>query len=201
MNFHIMTIRRHRMKVDGEGVTTLIGLDGCPLSCKYCLNKNMIAKHEWTDYTKEQLLAEIMQDYCYFVATGGGITFGGGESLLHAKAIEELCQILPAEITVNVETSLHVNSESVRLLIPYIKQWIIDVKTLNPDVYKKYTNCEIDKLMMNLEVLLEAGVADQCRVRVPRIPEYTTEEDIEYTVSKLKNMGFTDIEQFDYIIR
>ncbi|MBO4381812.1 MAG: 4Fe-4S cluster-binding domain-containing protein, partial [Bacteroidales bacterium] len=31
-------INRHRIEVDGEGVTTLAAFHGCPLHCRYCLN-------------------------------------------------------------------------------------------------------------------------------------------------------------------
>ena len=34
----IIGIGRHRIGVDGKGVTTLVALHGCPLNCKYCLN-------------------------------------------------------------------------------------------------------------------------------------------------------------------
>ena len=33
----LIGIARHRMAVDGEGVTTLVAFHGCPLRCKYCL--------------------------------------------------------------------------------------------------------------------------------------------------------------------
>ena len=41
------------------------------------------------------LLQEVLQDYCYYVATGGGVTFGGGESLLYAEAIRAFGENLP----------------------------------------------------------------------------------------------------------
>ena len=34
----IFGIGRHRLTTDGEGVTTLVAFNGCPLRCKYCLN-------------------------------------------------------------------------------------------------------------------------------------------------------------------
>lgn len=35
---NILAIDRLRMGMDGEGVTTLVALYGCPLKCKYCIN-------------------------------------------------------------------------------------------------------------------------------------------------------------------
>ena len=34
----LIGIARHRLTIDGEGVTTLVAFHGCPLRCKYCLN-------------------------------------------------------------------------------------------------------------------------------------------------------------------
>lgn len=31
-------IERHRIRRDGDGVTTLVAFMGCPLHCRYCLN-------------------------------------------------------------------------------------------------------------------------------------------------------------------
>ena len=34
----LIGLSRHRIGVDGAGVTTLVAFHGCPLNCKYCLN-------------------------------------------------------------------------------------------------------------------------------------------------------------------
>ena len=77
----IFAIIRHRIPTDGDGVTTLVGLKGCPLACKYCLNPQCgTAKSE--RLTADELYEKVRIDDLYFIATGGGITFGGGEPLL-----------------------------------------------------------------------------------------------------------------------
>ena len=35
----IFAVSRHRLTTDGDGCTTLVTFNGCPLRCKYCLNK------------------------------------------------------------------------------------------------------------------------------------------------------------------
>ena len=42
----VFAIERHRLLTDGQGVTTLVGAYGCPLSCRYCLNP-----HAWNPAT------------------------------------------------------------------------------------------------------------------------------------------------------
>ena len=76
----VVSLNRHRLKTDGVGVTTLVASFGCPLTCKYCINKRtwdpaMLPK--CVHMTPEQLYDKLKIDDLYFIATGGGITFGG----------------------------------------------------------------------------------------------------------------------------
>lgn len=201
MNFKVQTINRHRMLTDGEGVTTLIALYGCPLDCDYCINKDLLQNRSWKEFTKEELLTVIMQDYCYFVATNGGITFGGGESLLHAEAIEELISILPDHVNVTIETSLCVEQEKLVPLLEPVRQFIIDVKTWNPVIYQAYTHHSNELVIENLKYIAERQFQSKCKVRVPRIPAFTNEEDVQTTIIKLQDMGFQWIDVFEYVTK
>jgi pyruvate formate lyase activating enzyme len=80
-----MTISRLRMGIDGKGVTTLVCSPGCPLHCRYCINKKILAENKFENVTAKDLVEKVRCDHLYYCATGGGITFGGGESLLEAS--------------------------------------------------------------------------------------------------------------------
>ena len=62
--------------------------------------------------------------------SGRGITFGGGESLLYSKEIWEVRELLPREVKINIETSIHVEREKLDDVIHFVDSMIIDVKTL-----------------------------------------------------------------------
>ena len=69
---------RHRMQTDGQGVTTLVCFHGCPLRCKWCINPFSFALDtKRTHMTVRELYEQIKIDELYFLATGGGVTFGG----------------------------------------------------------------------------------------------------------------------------
>ena len=87
LHFPLLALARLRMGTDGKGVTTLAAGAGCPLSCRYCINKRLLKEAPREDVTAEELIERIRIDDLYFRATGGGVTFGGGESLLHAAFI------------------------------------------------------------------------------------------------------------------
>lgn len=52
-------------------------------------------------------------------------------------------------------------------------------------------------LMDRIYELSKRGI---CVIRIPRISNYTSEEDIEYTVQYIRGMGFARIDRFDYKI-
>ena len=77
-SFVLIGLSRHRIGVDGAGVTTLVAFHGCPLKCKYCLNpQSLSAGGIWKSLTPEELYNHVKQDDLYFWVTGGGVTFGG----------------------------------------------------------------------------------------------------------------------------
>ena len=151
--------------------------------------------------TPEQLNNKIMIDYCYFIATGGGVTFGGGESLLYSEAIVEYAKIIPKEFGVTIETSMNYDGPALREVIEITDRIIIDIKTLDELKYKAYTGMDNVKVLANLKYLFENGYADKCVIRIPEIPGMTTSDDTKRDEEYIRNMGFINIDRFKYVIR
>lgn len=197
----VMGINRHRMYIDGQGINTLVALEGCPLKCKYCINKNLLAEGKVQEMSLQELAEKVLIDYCYFMATGGGITFGGGEALLHSGQIKAFREVLPKDVPIKIETSLNVPMEHLLELIDVVDEFIIDIKTMNPQIYKEYTGLDNSRLLENLEILCEKGLQDKCKIRIPNIPGFTLQADIDKAADSMERMGFRNLEVFDYIIR
>lgn len=199
---NIMTISRHRFNSDGNGVTTLVTFYGCPLKCKYCINDFCHEQHS-NMKTVDEVLDELMKDDIYYRATNGGITFGGGEPLLNAEFIAELCSKMPKEWSVNVETSLAVPYEKMEMLIPYVNHWYVDTKDFYDEgLYDEYTQTKGRYPMMrkNLLMLLKICGSDMITVRVPIIKGFNNETDVRYSEILLKQKGFENIDKFEYKI-
>lgn len=201
MNANIFSINRMRFGTDGEGIRTLVGFCGCPLRCKYCINSS-----SWNGngkgkiFSASMLLKKVSIDNLYFLSSGGGITFGGGEPLLHSEFIKEFIEIAPKKWTYNVETSLAVPYKNIELISNFIDLFIIDIKTLDEKIYKEYTGGDLNLAKNNLEKLLKAVGNEKILVRVPLIENYADEKSQEETVQKLLDMGFVHIEKFKYVI-
>ncbi|MBQ7776737.1 MAG: radical SAM protein [Lachnospiraceae bacterium] len=200
----IFAIERYRMTTDGDGVTTLVGAYGCPLQCRYCLNP-----HAWNPETLKkctymsasELYERVKIDDLYFQATGGGVTFGGGEGLLHADFIKEFRKVCGNAWRLTVETSLNVKQELLQKAIEAVDAFIVDIKDLNPSIYENYTGKGNEQVLSNLAFLAKYLQMKQVRIRVPFIPDFNTKEDMQSSVEKLQDMGFRDIEVFSYIVR
>jgi len=197
----ILGVERHRIETDGEGITTLVGFYGCPLKCKYCINQHCHGyKQRWQMISAKQLYRDVKIDNIYMIMTGGGITFGGGEPCLRANYIREFRKICEKEWKINLETSLYVDSKVLETLIPIVDTFIVDIKDLNPQIYSAYTGKPIELLLLNLELLRTKKVQDKIHIRVPLIPNFNKAVNQEQSVAKLKDMGFKNIELFNYII-
>ena len=200
MKLPLIGICRHRLATDGQGVTTLVAFHGCPLRCKYCLNaQSLKADGVWNRMDVQEILSEVMIDDLYYRATGGGIVFGGGEPLLRSDEIVDFCQQRPMEWKIYVETSLHVELTRLEAVAPYIDHYYIDVKDMNPDIYRRYTSISNRRVLLNLRWLAKHVSPDKVTIRLPHIPDYNTEQDIEHSQQELEALGFKDFDHFDYI--
>lgn len=185
-NASIIAISRHRFLVDGEGVTTLVAFHGCPLYCKYCLNPQCNTPEGIKEVlSPQQLYEKVKIDDIYFLVTGGGIMFGGGEPLLRSDFIKEFRKICGDRWKIYVETSLNVDKSAIEPLLEIIDYWVVDIKDWNNDIYCTYTGEDNTQVKANLEYLISRGLSDKIMVRVPAIPEYNTREDIENTIGQL----------------
>ena len=193
---------RHRMLVDGQGVTTLVCFHGCPLRCHWCLNPftlNPDAKREML--TPRELYEKVCIDELYFLATGGGVTFGGGEPLLYSDFLLEFRKICGPDWHLCAETSLNVPWENVAKAAVCIGHFYIDCKDTDPDIYRRYTGQDNAQMLENLRRLLEIAKPERITVRIPLIPEYNTEEDQIRSRNLLQTMGVVNFDLFTYKVK
>lgn len=194
-------VSRHRLATDGKGITTLCTFHGCPLHCRYCINKRFLASEQGCfDLTPDELYQRVAIDELYFLATGGGVTFGGGEPLLYPDflcAFKELCG---DKWQLNVETSLHVEKDAVIAAAKVIDTFIVDVKDTDPAIYARYTGCTNDRVLANLKLLLSLVGSERIVIRLPLIPAFNTDAHRQKSKAMLTEMGFTRFNLFTYTV-
>ena len=189
------------MGIDGKGVTALVAGAGCPLRCQWCINKKLLKENKGVAVTAEELNEKVKCDDLYFRATGGGVTFGGGESLLHVDFYAHFREVCSPEWKLCAETSLAVPRENLEKAIKSIDEFIVDCKDMDPEIYHAYTGGDHSLMEENLCFLLAHADPERIVVRVPLIPEYNTEETRGRSVERLTEMGVQRLDLFSYVIK
>ncbi len=201
--FPLAFFDRLRMATDGAGVTALVGAYGCPLACKMCINPQTWqgrsdGKPPFVRVTPAELCERAKQDNLYYLATGGGITFGGGEPLVHMAFIEAFRAICPREWRFSAESCLHIDPALIPKAAAVVDGFMIDIKDMDPAVYRAYTTRDNAPVKENLRTLLALVGPARILVRVPHIPGYNTDEGVRASIAELREMGVTQIDEFTY---
>lgn len=198
----ILWINRHRMNIDGVGITSLVSLSGCPLSCAYCINNELLQRNDLIKTVSiEDLIDELLIDHSYFVYTNGGITFGGGEPLLQWKHLLQFASLCPKEWNLTIETSLNVPTYYLEPLIQKNFSFIIDIKTMDSEIYREYTGIDNHQVLTNLKLINQQIPSHRYAIKVPIIPGFADELSQHDSICKLKEFGINEemIVPFTYI--
>jgi len=195
----VVAVSRIRMQTDGKGVTTLVCFHGCPLRCHWCINPFSFAEDTKRDIvTPQKLYDKVKLDELYFLATGGGVTFGGGEPLLYPDFLHAFREICGNAWHLCAETSLSVPWEHVQKAAECIDMFYVDCKDTDPDIYKSYTGKDNALMLSNLQKLVALIGTERVVVRVPLIPDYNTDQNRQKSRAVLQGLGVTQFDFFTY---
>ena len=198
----LIGMERLRLGTDGQGVTLLVGFWGCPLRCKYCLNPQCLNRSaKVVSLSPKELYDVAKKDEFYYVATKGGVTFGGGEPLLYGDFIKEVLLCGANKWHTSVETSFNVPTVNLILLKDYVDEFIVDIKDMDSAIYKAYTGKDNSLVFKNIEYICRENLYNKLKVRIPLIPEYNDVDSVKKSQKKLYESGITNVEFLKYRIR
>jgi len=156
------------------------------LHCPWCSNPENISfeieryEHDGTenyygqDYSVEKIYKEIIKDKAFWGSVGG-VTFSGGEPLMHMVSILPLLRLLKREnINMAVETSLFAPAGNVISALDLIDYFIVDVKILEPEECAGILGGKLDVYQKNVETVHSRGKL--ALFRLPLCYEYTFNE-------------------------
>ena len=76
--------------------------------------------------------------------------------------------------------------------------FFVDIKDMDPTVYRAYTGRDNAPVKSNLALLLSLVGAERVTVRVPHIPGFNTDAHVEASMAELKGMGVEHLDVFTY---
>ncbi len=173
MTARIFNIQRFSLH-DGTGIRTNVFFQGCNLRCGWCANPESQTVGDAAgvkEYTVEQLALELVKDKPFFDKSGGGVTLTGGEPLLQADFVLELCTRLhELGVKAAVETAASVSAEVFRRIAPALDLIHIDLKHHDEEAHRRGTGVGFQQILPNIRFALSSGVPTI--VRIPVIPGY-----------------------------
>ncbi len=70
---------------------------------------------------------------------------------------------------------------------------------MNPHIYKAYTSGSNSIVKQNLHLLASLISPEKTTIRLPLIPGFNNESDIQNSIKELRQMGFINFDTFKYI--
>ena len=116
----MVTDIQHFSVGNGAGIRTTVFFKGCNLRCPWCHNPETVpfaqtelfyphlGKREicGKEMSVNEVLSELLEDKDYYIESGGGVTFSGGEVMLQVDRAVELAKLLQQEdISLIVDTA------------------------------------------------------------------------------------------------
>jgi len=195
----INSITRLRIHSDGVGVRSVIFMQNCPLSCFWCCNPETRTGNSHKVLSPEALYQYLQGDIPYFLASGGGLTFSGGEPLLYVAFLERFITRYCQNFTVDLETSLYASQQVLETMIPLIHTWNVDFKVFDPNKHRDFTGVSNQKILENLAFLSTQVPPERIILTYPVIPGYNdSKENIVAMIRFMKEHGLYQAELHPY---
>ena len=199
---------QHFSTGDGPGIRTTVFLKGCNLRCPWCHNPETISSVPQTlTFAKagstqtfgyympmEKLLAQLIEDADFYLASGGGVTFSGGEPLLQAEGVAEVARELRSRrISVVIDTAGCVPWECFEAVLGVTDLFYFDYKSPDLDTYCRVIGGDQARVYDNLRRLIASGA--RVHVRVPLIPGINTSAEACAAVcEQLRSVGVRHVD-------
>lgn len=162
-----------------------------------CTTGALIVKGE--EMTVEDVIREAKKDATQYYRSGGGVTLSGGEALTQPNFAREIFKACRAQgWHTAIETEGYVNEEILRDVVPHIDLVLLDIKSIDTDQHKKYTDVDNAMILKSAKIIQSLT---KTTVRVPVIPGFNaTMKDItrigEFVRSEMPNV--TEIHLLGY---
>ena len=144
----------------------------------------------------DDIMVEVLKDKAFYEKSNGGVTISGGEPFSQPKFLNELLAALHKHnISVFIETCLHVKWENIEQSLKHIDCILGDLKHTDSKKYKHFTGGDVSIPLSNFRKLSDMNIST--RYRIPVIPGFndTIAEmtDILDFAASLKNINRVDL--------
>lgn len=139
--------------------------------------------------TVSEIMDIIEKERVFFDQSGGGVTFSGGEPLIHSKMLIELLdECHRRKIHTAVDTAGNVKTEIILEVAKRTDLFLYDLKLMDSEMHKKWVNSSNEMILKNLKAISELGI--KITIRIPLIGGVNdTVENIEQTAKFISELS------------
>jgi pyruvate formate lyase activating enzyme len=145
-------------------------------------------------YTSVELVTFLNRQAEILRANEGGVTFSGGEPLMQAEFVAEVCDLLN-DVHIVLDTSGYAAADSFRLVAERCDLVYYDLKIIDSQLHRHFTGVDNCQILSNLRLLSTLDVPFV--IRVPLVPGVTDEDEnlaaIADTVQSLPGLLRVDL--------
>ena len=166
----IFDIQRYSIH-DGEGIRTLVFFQGCFLRCRWCCNPES-QEGPGKEASVEEIMDVVEKDRPYYQRSGGGLTLSGGEVLRQPDFARDLLKTAKESgIHTAIESTAMAEYQEIEKILPYIDQFLMDIKHTNPIKHEAFTGRRNDMALENAVKIAESSLT-RLIIRVPVVPGF-----------------------------
>ena len=144
--------------------------------------------------TVSAIMEIIEKERVFFDQSGGGVTFSGGEPLLHPGVLIELLEECGRRgIHRAVDTAGHVQQEVLLEVARHDDLFLYDLKVMDPELHEQWTGVNNERILANLRLLSATGI--RIIIRVPVVGGVNDDEgNIRQTAEFISSLPSGGIE-------
>ena len=183
-------------------------LNGC-LSCGKCMEGGSLSEKSIEAcpkrlirrvgeiYSVEEVARIVEKNADILNASGGGVTFSGGEPLAQSAFLYGCLLALRGVTDRAVQTTGYCDTDTFLRVLSECDSVLYDLKLINDDAHKRYTGVSNTQILKNYRLLSTSGV--KFVTRIPLIPTVTdTAENIEGIARFMRECGVSYAELMPY---
>ena len=189
---------KNAISVEGKVSVTDRGLcDSCGDCTEACPSRaRQLAGRE---ASLSEILETIERDRPFYVESGGGVTFTGGEPLAQPEALGELLKLCKERgIHTAVDTSGQAKTEVIEEIANWTDLFLYDLKLMCSSEHLEHVGIDNELILANLKQLSKTNSA--IRLRIPVIPGVNDSKDnISLTADLVRDLDVPiDIELLSF---
>jgi pyruvate formate lyase activating enzyme len=148
-------------------------------------------------YSPQQLVAKLEKNTKLLAASGGGVTFSGGEPLMQGAFLLECLSLLEGKLHRAIQTSGYADSALFAEVLAQCDYVLYDLKLMDPARHRYYCKADNTQILENYRILARSG--KEFITRIPLIPTVNdTEENIKQTAAFMIENGVHRVELLPY---